>query len=106
MMDSNYNQPNQSKINQEVVDSNKGLINFFVSHKVAGNLLMALLILFGVYGLSQLKRQIMPDFGLEIVNINIEWMGASAEDIEANIIEAIEPEIRFINQVDKVDATA
>ena len=106
MMDSNYNQPNQSKINQEVVDSNKGLINFFVSHKVAGNLLMALLILFGLYGLSQLKRQIMPDFGLEIVNINIEWIGASAEDIEANIIEAIEPEIRFINQVDKVDSTA
>ena len=106
MTDNNHNQQSQSKINQEVVDSNKGLINFFVSHKVAGNLLMALLILFGLYGLSQLKRQIMPDFGLEIVNINIEWIGASAEDIEANIIEAIEPEIRFINQVDKVDATA
>ena len=43
----------------------------------------------------------MPDFGLEIVNINIEWMGASAEDIEANIIEAIEPEVRFINKVEK-----
>ena len=106
MKDNNHNQQSQSKINQEVVDSNKGLINFFVSHKVAGNLLMALLILFGLYGLSQLKRQIMPDFGLEIVNINIEWIGASAEDIEANIIEAIEPEIRFINQVDKVDSTA
>ena len=106
MMDNNHNQKNQSKINQEAVDANTGVINFFVSHKVAGNLLMALLILFGFYGLSQLKRQLMPDFGLEIVNINIEWMGASAEDIEANIIEAIEPEVRFINKVEKVDATA
>ena len=39
-------------------------------------------ILFGVYGLTQMNRQLMPDFGLELITIDVEWSGASAEDVE------------------------
>ena len=98
----NTQQNNNSSSNY----SNQGMIIFFSQHKVAGNLLMALMILFGIFGLSQLKRQLMPDFGIEIVTVNVEWPGASAEDVEENIINAIEPEVRFINDVNDVDSFA
>ena len=71
-----------------------GLINLFSQHRVAGNLLMIMLILFGVYGLANLSRQVLPDFTLDIININVVWPGASPADVEANILEAIEPEVR------------
>ena len=102
----NYSQKNKVSSNKDKHTPSIGMIAFFSQHKVAGNLLMSLLILFGIFGLSQLNRQLMPDFGIEIISINIQWPGASAEDVEENIINAIEPEVRFINGVDDVDAFA
>ena len=105
MTNKNYNQNNPKRGNA-TDEFRFGVITFFSQHKVAGNLLMILMILFGAYGLTQMKRQLMPDFGLELITIDVEWSGASAEDVEANIIDAIEPEVRFIDKVEKVVATA
>tara|TARA_B110000438_G_scaffold115539_1_gene113193 strand:- start:1997 stop:5194 length:3198 start_codon:yes stop_codon:yes gene_type:complete len=102
----NYSQKNKSAINKYIATPSIGVIAFFSEHKVAANLLMMLMILFGIFGLSQLKRQLMPDFGIEKIMVSVEWPGASAEDIEENIINAIEPEVRFINDVDDVDSIA
>ena len=84
----------------------RGIISFFARHKVAANLLMAVLILYGAFGITQLKRQLMPDFGLELISVDVEWQGASAEDVESNVINAIEPEVRFINGVKAVNSSA
>ena len=83
-----------------------GLIKIFSEHPVAGNLLMILMILFGSYGLTQLSRQVLPDFELDVINISVQWPGASPADVESNILEAIEPEIRFLENVDRVDSGA
>ena len=99
-------QKNRIENPRDTIGQRSGIIAFFAEHKVAANLLMALVILFGIYGLSQLKRQLMPDFGLELITIQVEWPGASAEDIETNVINAIEPEVRFINGVKEVNAIA
>ncbi len=83
-----------------------GLITLFAGHPVAGNLLMLLLLMAGVWGLTQLNRQVLPDFELDIISISVQWPGASPEDVEASIVEAIEPEVRFLDSVDRVDAVA
>ena len=83
-----------------------GIVGMFATHPVAGNLLMCLMIVFGLFGLSNLNRQVLPDFQLDIINITIAWPGASPQDVEENIIEAVEPEVRFIDRVDTVKATA
>ena len=49
----------------------RGIIAFFSRHKVAANLLMAILILYGAFGITQLKRQLMPDFGLELISVDV-----------------------------------
>lgn len=67
---------------------------------------MLLMLAFGIYGIAKLNRQSLPDFSLGIVTISVEWPGASPQDVEANILEAIEPEVRFLQKVKRVDSTA
>ena len=89
-----------------MLTNRSGIVAMFATHPVAGNLLMMLMIVFGLFGLSNLNRQVMPDFRLDIINITVPWPGASPQDVEENIIEAVEPEVRFIAGVDYVKATA
>jgi multidrug efflux pump subunit AcrB len=83
-----------------------GIVGMFATHPVAGNLLMCLMIVFGLFGVSNLNRQVLPDFQLDVINITVAWPGASPQDVEENIVEAIEPEVRFIDRVDTVKSTA
>ena len=83
-----------------------GIIAFFAEHPVAGNLLMAIMIIFGVFGVGKLNRQIMPDFELDVIQVLVEWPGASPQDVEENIVEAIESEVRFLDDVENVKSNA
>ena len=84
----------------------RGLIAMFVRHPVAGNLLMWVLILFGIWGASNISRQVLPNFTIEKIRVTVQWPGASPEDVESNVLEAIEPEIRFLEKVSRVDSVA
>jgi multidrug efflux pump subunit AcrB len=64
------------------------------------------MIMFGLFCASNLKRQVMRDFDLEMIRITVEWPGASPQDVEENVIEAIELEVRFLDNVDLVQSTA
>ena len=86
--------------------SGGGLIGIFVRHPTAPNLLMAVLILLGVFSLLRLNRQFFPTFDLPTITVSVPWPGASAEDVEANIIEVIEPELRFLDDVHEVKSVA
>ena len=81
MVFKNYSQKNRPINPRDTMQPDRGIIAFFSRHKVAANLLMAILILYGAFGITQLKRQLMPDFGLELISVDVEWQGASAEDI-------------------------
>ncbi|MEM9441282.1 MAG: efflux RND transporter permease subunit, partial [Pseudomonadota bacterium] len=83
-----------------------GLIRLFARHPTAGNLLMAIMVLAGLFALTKLNRQFFPDFGIDVIQISIAWPGATAEDAEASIVEAIEPEVRFLDGVDQVIGVA
>ena len=83
-----------------------GLIGLFVRHRTAGNLLMVIMLLGGIVALSQLKRQFFPDFGIDVVAVGVVWPGATALDVEANIVASLEPELRVLDNVKRVSSTA
>src|SRR5919106_2118880 len=83
-----------------------GPIGLFARHPTAGNLLMLLMLLLGLVALSGLNRQFFPDFGLDLVRVEVEWPGATAEDVESSIVEALEPELRFLDGVKRVTGYA
>jgi multidrug efflux pump subunit AcrB len=80
----------------------RGVISLFVRHPNAANLVMALMVLFGIYGLANLNTQFFPDIETKNITISINWSGASAEDVESNILTIVEPEVRFIDGVDEI----
>jgi len=79
-----------------------GIISLFARHATAPNLLMLTFVLIGLYSLTKLNRQFFPDLEIPIITVNVPWPGASADDVEKNILDVLEPELRFIENVDQV----
>ncbi len=78
------------------------ILEFFIRHKTAANLLMVMMLVVGFVSADRLNRQFFPDFDVEVVSVSLVWTGATAEDIDANIVQVVEPELRVINNVKKV----
>jgi multidrug efflux pump subunit AcrB len=88
------------------VPRGSGFVARFVRHPNAANLLMILLVLGGVFAMTRLQTQFMPTVDIPNITTRISWPGASAEDVEANIIEAVEPQVRFLDGVKEVTSYA
>lgn len=84
----------------------RDLMGIFARHPTASNLLMVSMILVGIFALMRMNTQFFPDFGIDMITIEVEWSGAGAEDVDASIVEAIEPEVRFLDGVKRVRSTA
>ena len=82
----------------------RDLIAFFVKHGTAANLLMAFLIVIGLFSLDRLNTQFFPKFTVDWVTVSVAWPGASAEDIDTNIVGLIEPKVRFLDNVYRVSS--
>ena len=84
----------------------KTLISYFAEHRVAANILMALMLLSGIWAISKLNTQFLPNFKLDVITVTIPWPGASAEDVESAVIIPIEQELESINFVKEINSTA
>ena len=101
------NSPSNSSSEELVgLTSRGGLISLFARHPTAANLVMAIMIIAGLAGLWRMNTQFFPDFGIDIVSVNIGWEGASADDVDLSIVQTIEREVRFLDDVKRVRSTA
>ena len=75
-------------------------------HSVAANLLMAVFLIGGLILASQIKKEVFPDFDLDIVNISMPYPGASPEEVERGVVLAIEEAVQGLEGVDEVTASA
>lgn len=83
-----------------------GMISLFARHATAPNLFMVILILMGLFAISRLNRQFFPTFEVPVITVSVTWSGASAEDVEINILDVLEPELRFIDNISDVRSYA
>ena len=84
----------------------KGVIGFFVHHKVAANLVMLMMLLGGALALSRMNIQFFPTFALDVVSVRVIWSGASAEDVEQGITDPLEQRLRSIQGLKKMTSTS
>ena len=73
-----------------------GFLKFFVQHRTAANIIMILMIIVGLLSIGRLNKQFFPDFDVEIVAVSLDWPGATAEEIDKNIVQLLEPGLRPI----------
>ena len=84
----------------------KGVIGFFVHHRVAGNLVMLVMLLGGVLALTRMNIQFFPTFALDVVSVRVVWSGASAEDVERGITDPLEQRLRSVDGLKKMTSTS
>ena len=84
----------------------RGLIGMFARHPTAANLVMAIMMVAGIAGLWRMNTQFFPDFGIDVVTVEVAWTGASADDVDLAVVQAIESEVRFLDEVKRVRSTA
>ena len=75
------------------------MLAVFARHPVAANLLMAMMMISGLWGLSQLNTQFFPSFDIDFVSVRVTWPGASAEDLETLVTDPLERELKGIDNV-------
>lgn len=84
-----------------------GAIGWMARNGVAANLLMFGIFACGiVLGLMQVRQEVFPEFALDVVSVRVPYPGASPEEVEQGIVLAVEEEVRGIDGVKSVDATA
>ncbi|MHC4817696.1 MAG: efflux RND transporter permease subunit, partial [Planctomycetota bacterium] len=78
------------------------MIRFFAAHPTAANLLMVGLLVLGVMALPGLRRETMPDWSEDAVQVTVIYPGASAEDVEDAVARRVEDALDGLDFVKEV----
>ncbi len=91
---------------EEIKNIKPGPIGWMACHPVAVNLIMVILLVGGFLILSKSKKEIFPEFQLDIATITMTYPGASPEEIEQGILLSIEDAVRDIDGISEITSKA
>ncbi len=83
-----------------------GILSYFTRHGTAANLLLVGLLILGAAAFPNLRTQFFPDVVIETVNVNVTWDGAGAEDVDAAIVQVLEPSLLAVEGVSEISSTS
>ena len=84
----------------------RGPLAWMAGNSVIANLLMFVFLVGGLIVGFQIKQEVFPDFTLDQVNITVAYPGASPEEVENGIVQAVEEAIQGLEGIDEISATA
>jgi multidrug efflux pump subunit AcrB len=84
----------------------KGIIAWFASNHVAANLLMFLIIAFGVVSAFTIRKQTTPDFELNNIEIRVPYLGAAPQEVEEGVVIKVEEAIQDIDGIVEINSVA
>ena len=84
----------------------KTIIRFFAERHILATLMTVMILLLGLNSLRTLKRDLYPHVDFGMVEISTTYPGASPEDVELNITNKIEDELKGIAGIDKIVSTS
>ena len=93
-------------MNPRGVTDRKGIIAWFAANHVAANLLMGLIIVAGLYSASTIRKQTMPDFELNTVEVRVDYLGAAPQEVEEGVVIKVEEAVQDVKGIVKLQSTA
>lgn len=84
----------------------KTIVRWAITNSPAMNTLVAAVLIVGAVSMSLMRREIFPEFDLEIILVSVTYPGASPDEVEEGICQKLEEAIRAINGVKKQTAVA
>ena len=73
---------------------------------IAANVVMLFLVLAGLASARNLVQEVLPELSLDRVQILVPYPGAAPEEVEESIVRRIEEQIRAVDGLSRVEATA
>jgi multidrug efflux pump subunit AcrB len=86
--------------------SPRGPIAWMAGRSVTANLLMLVLLIGGLIMGNNMRKDVFPDFELDLVTISLTYPGASPEEVERGTILAVEEAIQDLEGIKEITATA
>lgn len=86
--------------------SASGIIAWFARNHVAANLLMLAIIVVGIVVARNIRQEIYPLFQVDTVEVDMQYRGASPDEVEQSIILPIESELRGLELTRRIESTA
>ena len=84
----------------------KKLVEYFIKYEVSGNVILFLLLIFGIVGMLSLQSTFFPKVPSRNIIIQAVYPGASPEEIEESIILKIEDKIKGITGIERVTSVS
>jgi multidrug efflux pump subunit AcrB len=76
-----------------------GFLSYFVRHKTLANLLLVVMLAAGIVAMPNMRAQFFPDVVVDTVSVTVPWEGAGAEDVDAAIVQVMEPALLSVEGV-------
>ncbi len=84
----------------------RAIVKWAVKNSPAMNMVMIGILVMGFISMSMLKREVFPQFELEIILVTVPYPGASPEEVEQGICQKIEEAVRSITGIKKQTSVA
>ncbi len=84
----------------------RGVVSWTIRNMPAMNSLMIAVLLVGAMAFVSMRREVFPEFDLEIVLVTVPYPGATPEEVEEGICQKIEEACRSVEGIKKVTSVA
>jgi multidrug efflux pump subunit AcrB len=78
------------------------LISSFIKYPITANVLMVLMIIFGIVSYFKLNSSFFPIIPNRIVNVQLVYPGSSPEEIEEGVVVKIEEKLKGVSGVERI----
>ena len=93
-------------MSQPGVTIQKGIIAWFAANHVATNILMFLIIAFGIGSAFTIRKQTTPDFELNTIRVRVPYLGAAPQEVEEGVVIKIEEAVQDIPGIVEINSRA
>ncbi len=80
-------------------------IQYFIRYDISGNVLMALIFIFGLIGVLNMRSTFFPQAPSRSLTIQLAFPGASPEEIEESVVLKIEDNLKGVTGIERVTST-
>jgi multidrug efflux pump subunit AcrB len=82
------------------------ILRWCVANPAAMNLIMVGTMLVGIVGMLGMRREVFPNFELEIVLISVPYPGASPQEVEQGVCQKIEEAVRSVEGIKQMTSVS
>ncbi len=84
----------------------RALVRWAVNNSPAMNVTVIATLIAGLFSFAMLRREVFPEFELEVILVSIPYPGASPADVEKGVCQPVEEAVRALDGIKRLVSIA